>query len=740
MASKKDSQSAPETPSRPASGMGRYPELAAFARRVVDSAQLLLGAIVAIGGIRALIGTLGKLNIGQVAPAPQWQQPATEITGAISPLSGFVLPIVAIAIGLLITKFPAQRLGLVRPSGRAGLITLFGIWLGTFLIWQFLFQSTGNAPIGWLGFWMLLGSLLFGSRRTPNAESEGRWKILRLPCRLLVVILAILAIDAWLFNGLVRTRNTAGQFSGDLRKPVNTLDWSRENILYKDNQAVRNIGNGGGFGWDDQAEDWVIRTATIPATKERIPHRRRILVIGDSFAWGDGYSNINNVWWSQLERELRRRGHDRVEVIGAGACGASTRDQIARADGLVETYDPDLVIWGFCHNDPDEKIVEHSDITQGTIVSADPWMIRFGNLVENKVFPLASWELQQKRRKRIIRGANHWNGYLEWLDKIYDPEGASWASYLETLTEVGEHMERISNPRKRVVWVDDGEALNASGEPSGTRTEEIKPGIPSFFLFIAGEPRGFDGSVDKRPAKQVLLTTEMDRLGIAHVDSQPLLDARYSGLAPIEFWVNAANGHSSVLGTSCWAVVAADYLAEHHADLLGEPTPPSSRKLRHLVNDWLPANMTVERHLGARTLDLILDGSPELYPTLPFGQSHIRLHLTDATSLSAIRLSSPWLEKAEVWVRAQIPVDANGKNAEFREANRWQKIGKSIHNKPFVFRFDEHPNAAYITEIAILPKFTYAFEPTTDQSVYNPPLNRLKVAFESAESGWYPDP
>ena len=99
-------------------------------------------------------------------------------------------------------------------------------------------------------------------------------------------------------------------------------------------------------------------SAGIPYPKEK-GMGKRILVIGDSFVWGDGYANANDIWWRQLDRELKRRGYWQVEVVAAGASGASTLDQLwwLRNDQHLKALAPDAIIIGYASNDPDVKLV-----------------------------------------------------------------------------------------------------------------------------------------------------------------------------------------------------------------------------------------------------------------------------------------------------------------------------------------------------------------------------------------------
>src|SRR5581483_4422622 len=45
--------------------------------------------------------------------------------------------------------------------------------------------------------------------------------------------------------------------------------------------------------FNNRLQMWHSRLMPLPATSSK---RRRILVLGDSFVWGDGYANINDAW------------------------------------------------------------------------------------------------------------------------------------------------------------------------------------------------------------------------------------------------------------------------------------------------------------------------------------------------------------------------------------------------------------------------------------------------------------
>ena len=77
------------------------------------------------------------------------------------------------------------------------------------------------------------------------------------------------------------------------------------------------------------------------------PDVKRILVLGDSFAWGYGVAD-DEIFTSVLENLLARRSGPKWEVINTGVSGWSTDQQylFLRDEGLK--YEPDIVLLAFC--------------------------------------------------------------------------------------------------------------------------------------------------------------------------------------------------------------------------------------------------------------------------------------------------------------------------------------------------------------------------------------------------------
>jgi hypothetical protein len=72
--------------------------------------------------------------------------------------------------------------------------------------------------------------------------------------------------------------------------------------------------------------------------------RPRILVVGDSFAFGDGVSD-EHTWPAALEQRSGGR------VINAGMIGFGVDQAVLRAEQLIDVYHPDTIVLGFIPHD-----------------------------------------------------------------------------------------------------------------------------------------------------------------------------------------------------------------------------------------------------------------------------------------------------------------------------------------------------------------------------------------------------
>ena len=106
-----------------------------------------------------------------------------------------------------------------------------------------------------------------------------------------------------------------------------------------------------------------LRGPSIPAT--RPPGRYRVLVLGDSFAFGWGVEEADS-FGARLAQGLRV-GTDRVEVLNGGVPGWSADDQLIFLERRGLDLSPDLVLMVETENDPDDLQWKELELDEGAL-------------------------------------------------------------------------------------------------------------------------------------------------------------------------------------------------------------------------------------------------------------------------------------------------------------------------------------------------------------------------------------
>jgi lysophospholipase L1-like esterase len=82
---------------------------------------------------------------------------------------------------------------------------------------------------------------------------------------------------------------------------------------------------------------------------------RRIVCLGDSFAWGSGV-HFDDALPQRLERSLNEQRRGKVwEVVNLARPGMNTVDEAPQLAGEGLAYDPDVVILAYCLNDSEDS-------------------------------------------------------------------------------------------------------------------------------------------------------------------------------------------------------------------------------------------------------------------------------------------------------------------------------------------------------------------------------------------------
>ncbi len=407
-----------------------------------------------------------------------------------------------------------------------------------------------------------------------------------------IVFLVLLSIDRWVLGSLEAGGLTAGE------------QWARHNKRVEENHRGKTTTNECQLReWNGQslAEDG---TRSVPATLRR----RKILVMGDSFVWGPPYVTLNHLWWRQLAIELERRGYRDVNVLAVGHPGWSTHRQLQCATHLIPEIKPDVVIWGYVTNDPDEKLVHQIFDTQDRFPLGQRARVALRRLFPSLMFKF-EW-LRNEKLAAEYSGPKYGYAYAEWETRLL--EGDNFERYQQTVTEVGELVRRSE--------------------------------VPSFLLTLPSWPCREYYEPRYTPVLPLWEAAGVPVRNTLEDFTQRYGNAPQTGPKAIEWGINPADSHPGPKATHFHAVMAADYLETHFRELLGPKDESKTHELA--INDWLPYDLNVEQ-TGARTFEFTYPVSADLMYQPPGEPATALVALRYPMPLEAIDLHD---QDAQVWV------------------------------------------------------------------------------------------
>lgn len=154
------------------------------------------------------------------------------------------------------------------------------------------------------------------------------------------------------------------------------------------------------------------------------PGVRRVLCLGDSFAWGVGVE-LEDAYPHRLERALRRRRSEAWEVVNLARPGMNTVDHLAqlREEGLV--YEPEVVLLGYVLNDSEDPTsAEARRAAEWTAPRFAPALLWDGSALY-RFLGTRLWATSQNRR-RI-------SGYRS----MYAEDAPGWVAARQALKSMG---------------------------------------------------------------------------------------------------------------------------------------------------------------------------------------------------------------------------------------------------------------------------------------------------------------
>jgi lysophospholipase L1-like esterase len=398
------------------------------------------------------------------------------------------------------------------------------------------------------------------------------------------------------------------------QRAVISHDWSMENtnINVMNQEKLRRV----------TQTDPIWRSDGIPFSMEK-KEKTRILVIGDSFVWGDGYSNANDIWWRQLSRELRQRGYQSTEVLAAGLNGASTQDQLRwlKSTNLLKEANPDLAILGYVTNDPD--VADQNGVHLVKQVGRDVQPPRWRGLEATigRFAPTLVAQLTPRLTKKWASRLKDAYSYGDWeLQLLETPNIEAYAAVVNELSTIAE----------------------ARGLPLLVVTLPNKPDRSWF------EPR----YRKIEPLYQAANLPFYDILDDFILEYRSSNEGRFGN--QLHWGINPANGHPGTVATSFYARKVADILERDYPNAIG-PRSASPAAVAPSINDWMPPSAHVKQ-LSPNEWQFYPTSPGQLSPYLPLKQPYVILSFDTPVSIKSIRLVGEELKSSELWFTSDDPV------------------------------------------------------------------------------------
>ena len=122
---------------------------------------------------------------------------------------------------------------------------------------------------------------------------------------------------------------------------------------------------------------------------------RRVLSLGDSFAWGASVE-FEDAYPQRLERALNRRRHEPWEVVNLALPGMASVDHAAQLEKEGDAYAPDVVVLGYVLNDSQDAAAAEAQRAEDWVKHPPPTPGRSAlvGLVRSRI-----WATAENRRR-----------------------------------------------------------------------------------------------------------------------------------------------------------------------------------------------------------------------------------------------------------------------------------------------------------------------------------------------------
>ncbi len=343
-----------------------------------------------------------------------------------------------------------------------------------------------------------------------------------------------------------------------------------------------------------------------------------IVVFGDSFVYGDGSLNRNELFWRQTEQILREFGYN-CRVTAIAMAGATAFEELHWYENYLKTHTPDLVVFGYVYNDAlldgstyqDPQNIEYSEI----LPVLKPVHVLLPNIYS--------------RLKT----------YIDAKTMYSEKFGNKWENTNTTVLK--------GNVRSdyQKYFVDKLDAI----------TTETK--IPAIVMTLPNEPNSIILKELYKPLDDIYSNTSIRFFNPFQEFNKFFFKKNQANL-----YVNSQNHHPGSAAHRFFAEYLVQILEKDFGAVLGNRQENSLLSSEININDWTPFKIDFKtikhtshyaeysfRYPTERIHTFFCFTMEPYWLIYPLNKSYIKLSFENPVDLSSVTISGPDLETAEVY-------------------------------------------------------------------------------------------
>jgi hypothetical protein len=214
----------------------------------------------------------------------------------------------------------------------------------------------------------------------------------------------------------------------------------------KDELPVNGRLNGEEFTWGHRVENNKLGFREREIELAKPAHTYRVIVLGDSLTWGVGLAPESR--YTAVTEMLLNNTADNItfEVLNFGIIGAPTvleRDTLREVKDVVK---PDLIVVGFCLNDPQPESQDYSVEREALSNSAAGRIVKFFS----RLLRSAGLTHSGRKMKEAFYVSAEKNGRIPvWqtaLQRSYEPGSKDWEAFVQALEDIKAVSDELGLP------------------------------------------------------------------------------------------------------------------------------------------------------------------------------------------------------------------------------------------------------------------------------------------------------